>query len=89
MSQKQIIIKYLQELRQADPFGGWVKEYSLRSKETSFGWIGFQGDRRVRELYKAGLLERRKEGKYAEFRCRSKEELVPKIVRQPVQMSLK
>ena len=62
MTQKEIILNYLKSR------GGWVKEYDLRSKDTPYGWIGFQGDRRTRELYRDGHLERRQMSGYAEFK---------------------
>lgn len=47
-----------------------MKEYSLRSRQTPYGWIGFQGDRRCRELAREGVLERRYVDGYAEYRYR-------------------
>ncbi len=61
-TQKEIIIKHLER------WGGWIPEYLLRSVDTHFGWIGSQGDRRVRELVEEGVLEHRINGKYAEVR---------------------
>jgi hypothetical protein len=62
LSQKEIIVKHLNR------WGGWMPEYLLRSVSTNFGWIGSQGDRRVRELVEEGILEHRINGKYAEVR---------------------
>jgi len=61
---KGIILKYLESVRAQDPDGGWIKEGLLRSKETSFGWIGFRGDRDARQLYEKGFLEGGWDGKY-------------------------
>lgn len=71
MNQQAIIVKYLRSLRN---FGeGWIKEGMLNSKETPYGFIGFAGARRVRELIEEGYLERRKVGRYAEVRYKDQE----------------
>lgn len=63
MTQKEKIIEYL---KQTD---GWVQGYKLCSvRVLDDQWIGSQGDRRARELAEAGILERRINGKYAEYR---------------------
>lgn len=81
LSQKQIIFKYLKSITDNN---GWVREYDLRSKMTPDGWIGFQGDRRVRELYKIGILERRQISGYAEYRYKHSIEIksVPLFTQQ-------
>ena len=43
-SQKEIILKYLNEVND------WVFSYELQGKNTKYGWLGSQADRRVREL---------------------------------------
>jgi hypothetical protein len=71
-TQQQIVVRYLA----ACP-GEWVSSYDLAKKETAWGWLGSQGDRRARELALAGkyeldgviyFIERRHLGKYAEYR---------------------
>lgn len=75
LSQKQIIVKYLRWIAEQGINDGWVKEYKLRSVKTPFGWIGFQGDRRCRELAREGYLERRYVDGYAEFRYKPKQKI--------------
>lgn len=65
MTLKQTILKHLDERKD------WLPAYKLQSVETSFGWIGSSGSRRCRELYEAGLIERRLNGKYVEYRHKS------------------
>lgn len=77
MTQKEIILKYLEHLHLGDREGGWVYEYRLRSIHTPFGWLGSQGDRRCRELAQEGKLERKKDGKYAMYRYARKELVMP------------
>ena len=48
----------------------WLRDENLRSLDTEFGFIGSQGDRRIREMVKAGVLERRLNGRYAEVRLK-------------------
>lgn len=63
----------------------WVPSFALSKVQTAFGWIGSSGERRARELaedalkglsheYKGTLykVERRQNGKYAEYRVVSK-----------------
>lgn len=71
MSQKELIVRYLA-----------VPSYDLVKKETALGYIGLQGDRRAQELAEDGhynspnfryVIERRRIGKYAEYRVSRKE----------------
>ena len=73
-SQKQIIIEYLRWKKEnaKSEDEEWEREHKLRSTNTHFGWLGFQADRRCRELHNEGILERRLNGKYAEYRLREK-----------------
>lgn len=68
MTDQQIIMHYLKEVRDYGENDGWVVAGTIRSKQTNYGFIGFRGDRNVRELVSKGRLERRKNGKYAEVR---------------------
>lgn len=79
-SQKQIILDYLKTIKHnaQNEEGQWVREYALRSTNTPFGWLGFQADRRCRELHQNGKIERRLNGKYAEYRYKETE--LPSIV---------
>lgn len=74
MTQSAVILRYLKNLRD---FGGdgWVREGSLCSKETQWGFIGYQGPRRTREMVEKGLLDRRMNGRYAEVRYPDKKEI--------------
>ncbi len=73
MTQQMIIVRHLRDLRSFGDNDGWIKEGLLNSKETRYGFIGFAGSRRVRELVESGYLERRKVGRYAEVRYKVKE----------------
>lgn len=50
--------------------GDWVKEGLIRSLGTDWGFIGFRGDRDVRQMVSDGLLEKRKVGKFTEVRTK-------------------
>lgn len=69
MNQKIIIIKYLELVND------WIPAYKLRGRDTSFGWLGHQADRRARELAQEGKIEHRINGKYAEYRVKRPIEL--------------
>lgn len=65
-------------LRLLETRGEWVPSYQLIKVNTTHGWIGSSGDRRAREIAEDGYhemngvkyyIERRNEGKYAEYRC--------------------
>lgn len=64
MTQHQIILKTLKD------FGDWVPSYQLVKTDTEHGFLGTSGDRRARELYEEGLIGRRHNGKYAEYRAK-------------------
>jgi len=61
MTQKEIIMRLLSN-------GEWIKSYELVKVNTPWGWLGTDGTRRARELVESGWAERRKNGKYEEFR---------------------
>lgn len=65
-SEHKIIVNYLYDLRKWSE--GWVLAGKIRSISTPYGFIGFRGDRNVRDLVKMGILERRMNGKFAEVR---------------------
>ena len=65
LTQKQILIKYLQYV------GDFIPAYKLRSVNTPFGWLGFQADRRCRELANEGKIERRLERGFVSYRIKS------------------
>ena len=62
MTQKKIIKMVLGE--------DWTPSYKLIMRETDYGWLGSQADRRCRELAEAGEIERRLNGKYVEYRSK-------------------
>ena len=70
MTQKEIVVEYLKSLN-----GEWVREYNLRAVHTPFGFLGFQADRRCRELAQEGIIERRLNGKFAEMRIKPEDTL--------------
>ena len=63
MTQKQLIIRYLQECNE------WKPAYHLRGLATPFGFLGHQADRRARELAVEGKLQHKIEGGYAWYRA--------------------
>lgn len=80
LTQKELIVRYL-----ASRIGEWTSSYDLVKKETELGYIGLQGDRRAQELAEEGyfnspnfkyIIERRRNGKYAEYRVARKEKRV-------------
>ena len=77
MSYKEKIIKLLEES------GDWLPSYKLMNTDTPYGWLGKSGDRRARELAEKGLIERRINGKYVEYRARLKPNLPPPFKSPP------
>lgn len=70
LTQAQIIMKYLEQQRIIRGFtDGWVKSYELIKVNTSYGWLGSGADRQARRLAEEGDIERRHNGKYAEYRA--------------------
>ncbi len=66
-------------------FNDWVPSFRLSKVQTAHGWVGSSGERRARELAEESVLgfpheykgilykvERRQNGKYAEYRVLSK-----------------
>lgn len=83
LSQKEIITLYLRDL------DTWVLEGKVRSIDTRWGFVGFRGDRTCRDLIRAGILERRKVGKFAEVRFkRERATLPPARIEAPKQLQL-
>ena len=62
-TQKDILLKLL---RSTDR---WFVSHELQKTETPYGWLGISADRQARDLAEAGLIERRHQGKYAEYRA--------------------
>lgn len=65
MTQKQIILKYLEYV------GEPVPAYKLRSVSTPFGFLGHQADRVCRKLAQEGYITRVQMGKYAGYLTKS------------------
>lgn len=63
MTQKQLIVEYLRSLN-----GEWERAYNLRGRDTVFGFLGHQADRRARELAADGEIEHRMNEGFAEYR---------------------
>lgn len=72
MTQKWIIYKHLEQV------GDWIPAYKLRSIKTSFGWLGHQADREARRMAAEGIILRRINGRYAEYRVEIKAK--PKVI---------
>lgn len=49
--------------------GEWVREGIIRGIDTDWGFIGFRGDRDVRQMVKDGRLEASFQGKYRVVRA--------------------
>lgn len=64
-TQKEFIKEFLRRENR------WVRSYELRSTPTEHGFMGWQADRRARELAEDGEIERRHNGKYAEYRAKT------------------
>lgn len=65
-SQKSLVLAYVR-----DAFPAWVYGYELRGKITHRGFLGHQADRRARELFWAGFVDRRLDPKgRAQYRAR-------------------
>ena len=77
---KFIILNHLEELRRADPGGGWIKEGLLRGIDTKWGFLGFRGDRDTRDLIKKGMVESKMDGKFRVVRAKMAEVLIAGVV---------
>lgn len=73
-SQKEIILKYLNWKQD------WIPSYELVKKDTEWGYLGSSADRRARELYEEGKIDRRIIKKYAEYHCKQGEITIPIFV---------
>lgn len=62
MTYKEIIIKVLEES------GDWIPSYKFVNARTDYGWLGKSGDRRARELFNAGVIDRRINHGYVEYK---------------------
>jgi len=81
ITQQEIVVRLL-----VSRMGQWVPSYQIVKQNTPWGWLGLQADRRAFELAKEGkfesenftyYIERRKNGKYTEFRVAFKMPRVP------------
>ena len=73
MIQKQIIIEHLRKIRNENFEGGWIRGFKLHGLETHFGFIGSSGERRARELFNEGSLEKRMNEGFVEYRYKANE----------------
>jgi len=73
MTQKDVIIRWLSI--QDD----WIPSFKLRGISTPFGFIGSQGDRRCRELFEAGKIQRKLIGKYVYYKVEPKPMRIYKV----------
>jgi len=67
MTQSNIILEVLNDTKE------WMPSWYFVKQDTKWGWLGTSGDRRARELYEDGKIERKHEGKYSYYKI--KEEL--------------
>ena len=68
ISQREIIIRFLKDLRINDHQGGWVEYKDILGKNTPFGFLPVKSDNRIRELIKEGILEVNHNSKFVKFR---------------------
>lgn len=76
MPQTVILLNYLKSVRLRDPEGGWVVSHQLEKVNTPYGWLGTAALRRARELVERGNVEKRRNGKYVEYRFALENETV-------------
>ncbi len=70
LTQAEIILRVLR-----DNPSKWFQSWELIKVNTPYGWLGL-ADRQARELAESGKIERRHEGKFAEYRTK---EFTPKV----------
>mgnify|MGYP001580518437 CR=1 FL=1 len=68
MTQRDIIKAYIEST-------GWIKEGLVRGINTDKGFIGFRGDRTVREMLREGILEGKMDGKFRVVRVKPRVQL--------------
>ena len=66
LTQEELVMKYLEE----EQDGGWTFGYLLIGKETQRGFLGSAIERSCRKLVEKGFLEKRRIGKFTEFRIK-------------------
>lgn len=66
MTNPEKILNYLSIARG----GEWVREGEIRGIQTAWGFIGYRGDRDVRDLIKSGAVESKMDGKFRVVRRR-------------------
>lgn len=67
MPYKKIILKVLEK------YGDWIPSWQFINRKTDYGYLSQSAGRRLRELAQAGLIERRINGKYVEYRAKPKQ----------------
>ncbi len=67
MDNKEKILNYLSITRR----GEWVREGNIHGIDTEWGWIGYRGERDVRDLIESGQLEKSMDGKFRIVRART------------------
>ena len=71
MTYSALILRYLAENPDI-----WFREGKFHGLETSYGFIGYRGDREVRDLIKKGLVEAKMEGRFREIRHKQETRVV-------------
>jgi hypothetical protein len=61
-TQKEIIVKLMRSQPERKFF-----TYEMVKVNTEFGWLGSQGDRRMRELFEEGILSKEPRGRYERY----------------------
>ena len=77
MSYKQIILEVLED------FGDWIPSWQFINCKTDYGYLGHSAGRRLRELAQAGLIDRRINEKYVEYRAKPESNLPPPFKTPP------
>lgn len=66
LTQDELVIRFLEE----ELNGEWILGYKLIGRETQRGFLGSAIERNCRRLAEKGYLEKRRNGKYVEFRIK-------------------
>ena len=74
-TQKSILLKVLR----GEP-DKWFFSYELIKDATKFGWLGTSIDGQARKLARAGVIQRREQGQYVQFKASPPKEVIPYYV---------
>ena len=82
MSDYEVILRYLKDIRDKEP-DGWILEGNVHSVDTPNGWIGFRGDRNCRNLAEVGIIEKDDSGKFVKVRFLYPNEILENVKKLP------